>query len=97
MGSRERTHTVFVCMRIMRELVDQWQQTEDTTELNHLGEDEVSGDQNLARQMGWCPIQNEWVTRLTGGGNGLMDQDGTREEMEDGNLPFREEMEDGKD
>ena len=41
------------CMRIVRELVDQWHQAEDTTELNHLGVDEDIEDQDLARRMGW--------------------------------------------
>ena len=37
------------CMKIVRDLVDQWHQTEDSTELNHLGADVDIEDQDLGR------------------------------------------------
>jgi hypothetical protein len=30
------------------------------------GEVRVTGEQNLVTQMGWCPIQNAWVSSWTG-------------------------------
>jgi len=41
-------------------------------------EDEGTGDQNLARQMGWCPksMQHAWVARWTREGKELMNHEG---------------------
>ena len=63
-------------MKIVRELVDQWHQPDEVTEPNHTGADENTEGQDLARRLGWCPIQDEWVTSWTGVGNSLTDRDG---------------------
>ncbi len=46
------------CIRILRELVSQWHQDDDTMDSTFPEEDTVTGDQNLSTQMGWCPMQN---------------------------------------
>ena len=54
------------CIRTLRELVSQWHQEEDTRD-SSLPEGEMSiGQQNLATQMGWCPMRNAWVSSWTG-------------------------------
>ena len=30
-------------------------------------------EQNLSSQLGWCPMQNQWVSRWTGGGESVGD------------------------
>ena len=54
------------CLRILRELVTQWHQDEDTMDPTFPEEDVTAGDQNLVTQMGWCPMQNVWVASWTG-------------------------------
>jgi hypothetical protein len=54
------------CIRTLRELVSQWHQEEDTIDPTFPEEEMTTGDQNLATQMGWCPMQNAWVTSWTG-------------------------------
>jgi hypothetical protein len=63
-------------MRTLREMVDQGHQKENTTEPIHSEGNEGTEDQNLTRQMGWCPMQNAWVTSWTGGGKGHADREG---------------------
>ena len=57
------------CMRLVRELVDQWHHPDEVTELHLPGPDEDTEDQGLSRRLGWCPMKNEWVASWTGGGN----------------------------
>jgi ribonuclease HI len=54
------------CIRILRELVIQWHQDGDTMDSTFSEEDMTTGDQNLATQMGWCPMHNAWVASWTG-------------------------------
>ncbi len=54
------------CIRTLRELVSQWYQEEDTMDPTFPEDEMTTGDQNLATQMGWCPMQNAWVTSWTG-------------------------------
>ena len=54
------------CIRTLRELVSQWYLEEDTMDPTFPEEEMVTGEQNLATQMGWCPIQNTWVASWTG-------------------------------
>ena len=54
------------CIRILRELVSQWHQDDDTMGPTFPEEDTVTGDQSLSTQMGWCPMQNAWVASWTG-------------------------------
>jgi hypothetical protein len=51
-------------IRILRELVNQWPQEEDTMDPTLPEEDMARGDKSLATQMGWCPMQT-----LSGLGN----------------------------
>jgi hypothetical protein len=54
------------CIRTLRELVSQWSQEEDTMDPTSHEKDTAREDKNLETQMGWCPMQNTWVTRWTG-------------------------------
>jgi hypothetical protein len=58
------------------EVVDQWHQTEDTRDPTCSDEEVGTGGQNLVRLMGWCPMQNAWVTSWIGGSKGLADHEG---------------------
>jgi hypothetical protein len=52
---------------------------------SYSGEETVTVDRDLTRQMGWCPMQNAWVVRWTGEGKGLAGHEG--EETGTGNQP----------
>ena len=54
------------CIRTLGELASQWHQEEDTMEPSVPEEEIPTRDQNLATQMGWCPMQNAWVASWTG-------------------------------
>ena len=54
------------CIRTLRELVRQWHQEEDTMNPTFPEAEMVTGEQKLETQMGWCPMQNAWVTSWTG-------------------------------
>ena len=54
------------CIRTLGELVSQWHQEEDTMDHTFPEEEMTTRDQNLETQMGWCPMQNTWVTSWTG-------------------------------
>ncbi len=41
------------CMKIVRELVDQWHQPDEATELHHTGADENTEGQDMTRRLGW--------------------------------------------
>ena len=64
------------CMRLVRELVDQWHHPDEVTELHLPGPDEDTEDQGLSRRLGWCPMKNEWVAPWTGGGNSAIGRNG---------------------
>jgi hypothetical protein len=49
-------------IRTLKELVSQWSQEEDTMDPTPPEEDMAMGVKNLTTQMGWCPMQNAWVT-----------------------------------
>jgi hypothetical protein len=51
----------YECIKTLRELVSQWHQEEDTMDPTFPEEEMTTGDQNLATQMGCCPMQNTWV------------------------------------
>ena len=61
LGDWESGNEPTQCMKMVRELVDQWYQSDDTTELNQVGEDVDIEGQSLTRRLGWYPMQNEWV------------------------------------
>ena len=52
-----------LCIRAMQELSDQ---------LPQAWEVECAGQTSFS-QLGWCPIQNQWVARWMGGGGGPPD------------------------
>ena len=64
------------CIKILRALVDQWHQTDVTVESTHSETEVISGGQNLGRQLGWCPMQNAWVSSWTGEGKENADHEG---------------------
>ena len=57
------------CIEIMRELVGKWQVPDEAIEPDYIGQAGPTDDQYWTRRMGWCPMQNEWVTSWTGGHN----------------------------
>ena len=79
-------------MKMVRELVDQWHQSDDTTELNQTGADVDIEGQSLARRLGWCPMQNEWVVSWTENGNSIRvqyDQTGRNGRWESTSIPLQ--------
>ena len=92
LGIGNRGMNLHRCMKILKELVDQWSHPDGTTELNHVAADVDIEGQSLTRRLGWCPMQNEWVTPWTGDGNSLTDQNdhvGRNGRLESTSIPLQ--------
>ena len=61
-----------LCTRPVQKLVDQWSHEGKSGDLTHQSDQEDDAEGQISsRRMGWCPMQNQWVSQCLGGAEGV--------------------------